>query len=256
MALRSEYQELYGAQKEELMEVLRRLMEEREVSYGARGVTGRALTEERGGAVSDLLRKLGTFRGQLGVSQLGREQQVSDVAGARKYETKMTYAQWAEQKKAATTAFGRQKELIGIRENLARERESRAKKSSRRGMIRNLGTSLVMGGIAGAIMPGAVGVDVAKGGSRLGAFGRGMFAGAPAVASSAAFRWGSQPQGYGGGTPQYSQYPSGQGQAYMEVMGRRSEPFNFWEQLEAQRKRQRGWQGYNRPSPVSYGRGY
>ena len=84
------YSGLYGAQKEELMEILRKLTEQRGVSYGARGVSGRARAETESADIQDLLSKLGIIKGGLGAQQLGREQQVADVAGARAYETKMT----------------------------------------------------------------------------------------------------------------------------------------------------------------------
>lgn len=183
--LNPEYGELYGAQKDELLKALSDLLSKEETSYGARGVSGRAKAESRESALDNLLRQLGTIKGEYGVRQLGREQRLEDVAGARKHETRKTYAQWAEQRKAATTAFERQKELINLQEQMARERESRAKKDARKNMIRSTLMNIGTGGISGMLMPGAVG---AKGRPATG-FLRGMAVGAPAVGTSAAYNW-------------------------------------------------------------------
>ena len=185
MALNTEYGELYGAEREELMNALQKVLDEQGRSFSARGVSGRARSEAGGDALDNLLRQLSTRKGQYGVAQLGREQQVSDVEGARKYETQMTYAEYAEQKKRQERQFQQQKELMAIGEQYARERESRAKKDARKNMIRSAVTGVAAGALAGWANPKAVAAE----GSPWTAALRGATAGASAVGTSAAFQW-------------------------------------------------------------------
>lgn len=189
MELGKEYGALYSSQRDELMKILEELQAKRGTAYGARGVSGRAQSETQSADLQDLLRKLGIIKGGLGAQQLGREQQVADVQTGYKQHEKMTYAQWAENKQAATTAFTRQKELLSIQQAFQQQQADKAKKDARKNMIYSAIAPIVTGGIAGWAMPKAVGVDTKNGGSSWTAALRGMAVGSPAVGMSAAYNW-------------------------------------------------------------------
>ena len=176
------YQDVYSSQEDALTKLLNDILQKQERSYGARGVTGRARTESENIAIQDMLRRLGLIRSELGTKQLGREQALSDIGAARKYKTKMTYADWAQREKAATTAFGRQKELLNLQEQYAKAREDRAKRDARNNLIRSIVANVVTGGVAGAIMPKATGAKTAGAG-----FLRGAVMGPSAVGTSAMY---------------------------------------------------------------------
>ena len=178
MALNQQYGELYEAQRAELMEALKQILSGQDRSFGARGVSGRARSEAEGSALDNLLRQLSTVRGGLGAAQLGREQQVSDVAGQRAYQTKMTYADWAQREKEQNVAFQRQKELIAQQQAFQQQQAEKAKKEARKSALQGALVSAGIGAATGGLFPAAMGAGA---GNWLGGLGRGALMGAPAA---------------------------------------------------------------------------